>query len=202
MIMEPYDVYRAYLSLRLHFTTDNYDVIKQQGRVKASKQSFFKRRDLFSIKKISELYTDKEVVDFLVANFVSGDRWGGVFDHDAKETYIHWKKRIESMSYIFEKEIDNIFNFAEKGGMTFLDMFITKNNQHPSILKLYLKGTVSIETLVILNKLNNYVEQLDTFLATDVIWPDVSRIIKKYSPFLSINKEKYDNIVRRRIGCN
>lgn len=202
MIMEPYDVYRAYLSLRLHFTTDSYDVIKQQGRVKASKQSFFKRRDLFSIKKISELYTDKEVVDFLVANFVSGDRWGGVFDHDAKETYMHWKKRIESMTYIFEKEVDNIFNFAEKTGITYLDMFVAKNKQHPHILKLYLKGTVSIETLVILNKLNNYVEQLDTFLDTDVIWPDVSRIIKKYSPFLSINKEKYDNIVRRRIGCN
>jgi len=202
MTMEPYDVYKAYLSLRLHFTTDNYDVIKQQGRVKASKQSFFKRRDLFSIKKISELYTDKEVVDFLVANFVSGDRWGGVFDHDAKETYLHWKKRIESMSYTFEKEIDNMINHAERNNLTFSQIFSVAKNSHPEILKLYLKGSVSIETLVVLNKLNNYVEQLDSLLDKDVIWPDVSRIIKKYSPFLSINKEKYDNIVRRRIGCN
>ena len=67
--MEPFEVYRSYLALKLHFTTDKYDVIKQQGRVRASKQSFFKRTDLFSIKKIATDYSDKEVVDFLVANF-------------------------------------------------------------------------------------------------------------------------------------
>lgn len=202
MIMEPYDVYRAYLSLKLHFTTDDYDVIKKQGRVRASKQSFFKRKDLFSIKKISELYTDKEVVDFLVANFVSGDRWGGVFDHDAKETYLSWKKRIESITYTFQEEIDVLSSACENQKMFFTEAFVSTHHQHPLFLKLYLKGSVSIETLVILNKLNNYVDQMDMDLANDIIWPDVSRIIKKYSPFLSINKEKYNDIVRRRTGCN
>ena len=65
--MTPYDVYRSYLALKLHFTTDQYDVIKQQGRVKTSKQAFFKRKDLFAIKKLSETYDDCEVVNFLVA---------------------------------------------------------------------------------------------------------------------------------------
>ena len=50
MAMEPFEVYRHYLALKLHFTTDRYDIVKQQGRIKASKQAFLRRSDLFSIK--------------------------------------------------------------------------------------------------------------------------------------------------------
>ena len=88
MIMEPFEVYRYYLALKLHFTTDQYDVIERQGRIRASRQAFNKRKDLLSIKRIADLYSDKEIVDFLVANFVSGDRWGGIFDIEAKDRYI------------------------------------------------------------------------------------------------------------------
>lgn len=200
-LMEPYDVYRAYLSLRLHFTTDQYDVIQQKGRVRASKQSFFKRNDLFAIRKIAQEYSDKEVVDFLVANFVSGDRWGGVFDVEAKQRYIQWKKRMESITYTFEKELDKILFDAEKRSIDFSKMF-EGNGQHPPIVRKYLGGEISIETLVILNKLNNFTDKLDLELSEDIVWPDVSRIIKKYGPFLDINKEKYNELIRTRLGHN
>lgn len=198
--MTPFDVYRSYLALRLHFTTDQYDVIKQQGRVKASKQAFFKRKDLFAIKKISETMKDKEVVDFLISNFISGDRWGGVFDIESKKNYLDWKKRIESIGYIFDKEITLIGSRLEKHSLTFPYAFQVNDNEHPLILKMYLSKIVSIETLVILNKLNNFVDKLDMELKDDIMWPDVSRLIKKYSPFLNINKEKYESIVRARVG--
>lgn len=200
-LMEPYDVYRAYLSLKLHFTTDQYDVIQQRGRVKASKQSFFKRNDLFAIRKIAQEYNDKEVVDFLVANFVSGDRWGGVFDIEAKQRYIQWKKRMESITYTFEKELDKMLLEAEKRNIDFSKMF-ESSGQHPIIIRKYLGGEISIETLVILNKLNNFTDALDLELSDDIVWPDVSRIIKKYGPFLDINKEKYNELIRTRLGHN
>lgn len=200
MIMEPFEVYRYYLALRLHFTTDNYDVIKQQGRVRATKNSFLKRKDMFAIRKVAETYTDKDIVDFLVANFVSGDRWGGVFDTESKERYQGWKKRIEAISYTFKKEIDKAVVFADKNNMTVPELFICNGDQHPFIIRMYLRNDISIETLVILNKLNNFVEQLDVQLKDDLVWPDTSRIIKKYSPFLDIKKEKYDEIFRRSIG--
>lgn len=202
MIMEPFEVYRYYLALRLHFTTDTYDVIKQQGRVRATKNSFFKRKDLLAIRRVAETYSDKDIVDFLVANFVSGDRWGGVFDVEAKARYQSWKKRIESISYTFKKEVDKAVNYAEKNQLSFLDLFTSHNGQHPVIIKMYLRNDLSIETLVILNKLNNFVDQLDIDLKDDLVWPDTSRIIKKYSPFLEIKKEKYNEIFRRAIGSN
>ena len=198
--MEPFEVYRSYLALKLHFTTDKYDVIKQQGRVRASKQSFFKRTDLFSIKKIATDYSDKEVVDFLVANFVSGDRWGGVFDSEAKATYLAWKKRMEDITYTFTNEIDKMILYCEKKNIKFDNLFLNSTGQHPLFFKMYLRKIVSIETLVILNKLNNFVDTLDLELSNDLLWPDTSRIIKKYSPFISINKEKYDGLIRTRLG--
>ena len=199
MIMQPFEVYRYYLALRLHFTTDSYDVIKQQGRVRATRNSFLKRKDLLSINRVAETYSDKDIVNFLVANFVSGDRWGGVFDVEAKDRYQGWKKRIESISYTFKKELDKAVLFADKNNITFDQLFSYNNGQHPPIVKMYLRNDISIESLVILNKLNNFTDQLDQDLKDDLVWPDISRIIKKYSPFLEIKKDKYNEIYRRSI---
>ena len=68
--MDEFSVYKMYIALKLHFTTDGYDITKRNGKVKASRQAFAKRSDLYSIKKISKTYTDEEVANFLIANFV------------------------------------------------------------------------------------------------------------------------------------
>ncbi len=195
MLMEPYDVYRYYLALKLHFTTDNYDVIKNKGRVRASKQAFFKRKDLFAIKKIANTYADKDIVDFLVANFVSGDKWGGVFDTDSKTRYLEWKKKIESLSYNFTNEIKTIEMFCTAKNISFTELFVSNKSQHPGIVKLYLSKLISIETLTILDVIENFSNQLDIQLKDDIVWPDVSRTIKKYRPFLQFDKVKFTNIV-------
>ena len=200
MIMEPFEVYRYYLALKLHFTTDQYDVIKQKGRVRASKNSFLKRRDLLSINKVAKNYSDAEVANFLIANFVSGDRWGGVFDAEAADRYLSWKKRMESLQYQFEQDIDYLNMEMEKQGKFFDDIFTINKSEHPYILKSYYRGTTSIETLVILETMYSYVQVFDAHLHTDIMWPDVSRIIKKYKPFLKFNKEKYNGLLRRRLG--
>lgn len=202
MIMEPFEVYRYYLALRLHFTTDQYDALKQRGKVRASKQAFAKRTDLIAIRKIAETYSDKDIVNFLVANFITGDRWGGVFDTEAKERFLGWKKRIESLAYMFEKDLNYLQLQMEKIEKVFDNVFDLSKNEHPYILKSYLRNTTSIETLVILNKFYNFVDKFDEEYSNDLMWPDISRIIKKYSPFLTIQEEKYNGILRRTVGFN
>lgn len=202
MIMESFEVYKYYLSLRLHFTTDAYDAIKQQGRVRASRQAFLKRKDLIAIRRVAENYTDEEVVNFLVSNFITGDRWGGVFDTESKERYLEWKKRIESLAYLFEKELSRVLLFSEKKNIKLGDCLTSTKNQHPYIINMYLRGEISIETLVILNKLTDFITKLDDNLKDDIVWPDISRIIRKYTPFLHLDKEKYDRILRRAIGSD
>ena len=200
MIMDEFSVYKMYLALKLHFTTDAYDVIKQRGKVRASRQAFAKRTDLFSIKKISKNYTDDEVANFLVANFVSGDRWGGMFDTDAGQRYTLWKKKIESLSYNFTQDLDNLIQECEDSGIDSSTIFTVSKGQHPYIIKAFLRKTISIETLVILDKLTGFIETFDKEISDTIVWPDISRLIKKYKPFLVIDVEKYDAIFRRRIS--
>lgn len=199
MTMDEFSVYKMYIALKLHFTTDKYDVVKQRGKVKASRQAFAKRTDLFSIRKISKTYSDEEVANFLVANFVSGDRWGGMFDIDAGERYQLWKKKIESLSYNFSQELDAFIEEMEDKNLKLSDIFSVQSGQHPYIIKAFLRKTISIETLVILEKLNKYVEVFDKEITDTVVWPDISRLIKKYKPFLSIDTEKFNGIFRQRI---
>lgn len=199
MIMDDFSVYRMYLALKLHFTTDNYDVIQQKGKVRASKSAFNKRKDLFSIKKIAKTYSDEDVANFLVANFVSGDRWGGMFDSEAGKRFIDWKKRTESLSYLFSTDIDKILLEIEENGVKFEDIFTISKGQHPYIIKAYLRKTITIETLVILDRIIGFVDKFDKNILDEVIWPDISRLIKKYKPFLKIDLEKYDRTLRDKI---
>ena len=199
MIMDDFSVYRMYIALKLHFTTDNYDAIAQKGRVKASRIACNKRKDLFSIKKIAKTYSDEDVANFLVANFSSGDRWGGMFDTEAGKRFTEWKKKIESLSYVFTQDLDNIILELEEDGLKFEDIFKISNGQHPYIIKAYLRKTITLETLVILNKIYNYLDKFNLEITDTVVWPDVARLIKKYTPLLKINIEKYDATLRRRI---
>ena len=44
--MDPFDVYKLYLALKLHFTTESYDKTKTKGDVRGKKETFLKRKDL------------------------------------------------------------------------------------------------------------------------------------------------------------
>ena len=198
IIMDAFQVYKYYLALKLHFTTDKYDVIKQKGKVRASRQAFAKRSDLFAINKIAKKYSDEEVANFLIANFVSGDRWGGVFDADARETYLEWKKRIEGLTYTFNRDLDNLELEMEQNNLSIENLFSVSKDSHPYIIKAYLRKSITIETLVILDKILNLIEKYDTEVNDTIVYPDISRLVKKYRPFLKFDLEKLNGIFIRR----
>lgn len=200
IVMDAFEVYKYYLALKLHFTTDKYDVIEQKGKVRATRQAFAKRKDLYAINKVAKTYTDEEVANFLIANFVSGDRWGGVFDTEARETYILWKKRVEGLTYNFTQDLDKLLEELEESKKHFEDLFNCSKGEHPYIIKAYLRKSITIETLVILDKIYGLVNKFDREITDTIVWPDISRLIKKYRPFLVIDKDKFNEIIRRRVG--
>ena len=67
---------------------------------------------------------------------------------------------------------------------------------HPLILKNYLGGTISLETLVICDRIFEYRKDWDKKL-NDPVWETVSRKIKKYSPFLNIDVPRYKKILQK-----
>ena len=189
----PFDAYRCYLSLQNHFTKDHYDFHKYGGKTRATHQAFYKRKDRFWFEKFARQKTDKEVEEFFVSNFVSstdpGTMWIGDMIKNGEARYVDWKKKVESLSYNFKQEAESIFEDQK------VDDVFDCSKGHPPILKSYLGGFTSLETLVICDRILGYVKNFDSKLK-DPVWETVSRRIKKYAPFLNINVPHYKKVLR------
>ena len=191
--MMPFDAYRCYLSLKNHFTKDHYDYHKYRGKTRATVQAFYKRKDRFWFEKFARQKNDKEVEEFFVSNFIySTDPstvWIGEMIKEGEGRYQEWKKKTQSLSYIFKEEVENVF---EKKKVD--DVFDCRKG-HPTILKSYLGGDTSLETMVICDIIFGYGKDFDKRL-NDPVWETVSRKIKKYKPFININVPRYKKILK------
>jgi hypothetical protein len=191
--MMPFDCYKTYIALKNHFTKDSYDYLKYAGKTRASLDSFYKRRDRFWFEKVSRQKTDKEVEEFFVANFISctdpQSLWIGEIIKDGEEKYKQWQKRVQSLSYIFKEETEKLFSQHK-----FEEVF-NCSKSHPVLLRMFLSEKISLETLVIYDKIFQYGNNFDKKLK-DPVWEIVSRKIKKYSPFLNIDVFRYKKILK------
>lgn len=191
--MMPVDAYRCYLSLKNHFTKEKYDYHKYCGKSRASVQAFYKRKDRFWFEKLARNKDDKEVIDFFVSNFISctdpSKLWIGELMKEGEERYTHWKKRNQSLSYIFKEETKRLFDNKKVN-----DIFDCSKG-HPPVLKNFLSGNISIETLVIYDRIFLFGKDFDKKLQ-DPVWETVSMKIKKYSPFLHIDVQRYKKVLK------
>ena len=189
----PVDAYRQYLALKNHFTKDSYDYHKYCGKSRATVQSFYKRKDRFWFEKVARQKTDQEIVEFFVANFVScpdpETLWIGEMIKEGEEKYTNWKKKIQSLSYVFKEETEKLFDDKK------VDEIFQCSKGHPLILKNFLSGKISLETMVIYDRIFLFGKDYDKKLK-DPVWETVSRKIKKYNPFLNIDVQRYKSILK------
>ena len=192
--VSPFETYQHYLSLKNHFTNPKYDFFKYGAKTRASVTSFNKRKDKYWFEKTSRKYSDKEVVDFLVSNFTATDNpqnlWIGEIINSGERNYADWMKRQQSLTYLFKEQSNELFSENE------LESVFDCSKGHPIVLKKFLGGNISLETLVIYNKIFLFGNKFDKKL-NDPIWETVSLKIQKYSPFLNnLDMFKYKKILR------
>lgn len=195
--MTPFDVYKTYLAFKNHFTKENYDYFKYCGRSKASLESFNKRKDRYFFERTSRQKSDEEIKAYFVANFAecndTQSLWIGEIIQNGEEVYTNWLKKSQSLFYLFKTEIEIFVNKDN-----FEELFKIKNNQHPEILKKYFQKALSLETMVILDMILDYVKNFDKKL-TDPVWQTVSLRIRKYKPFINIDVDRYKKILRENV---
>tara|TARA_B100000131_G_scaffold1667_1_gene1772 strand:+ start:474 stop:1067 length:594 start_codon:yes stop_codon:yes gene_type:complete len=189
----PADAYRCYLAMKNHFTKDKYDYIKYRGKVRATNEAFYKRKDRFWFEKFARQKSDKEVEEFFVANFTScadpESLWIGEMIKDGEGRYQNWQKKVQSLSYIFREESEKLFADNK------VDDVFNCSKGHPIVLKKFLGGNLSLESLVIYDIIFGYSKNFDKKLK-DPVWETVSRRVRKYSPFLNIDVSRYKNILK------
>ncbi len=192
--MTDFEVYKSYLALKNHFTKENYDYHKYCGRSRASKESFYKRKDRYFFERLSRQKKDEEIKAYFVANFVDCSDperlWIGDIIREGEDVYIEWLKKSQSLFYLFKTETEIFMNKTN-----FNQLFECKTGTHPEIIKKYLQKGITIETLTILDMILNFVKDFDKKL-TDPIWDFVSLRIRKYESFLNIDIEKYKSTLK------
>ena len=188
MRMEPFEAYRYYQSLKLHFENESYNAPKYNYKTSAKPQTFWKRKDKYFFAKIGKMFdTPPELINYYAAHFVADNNWvGDMLGND--QIYRDWQKRTEALGYNFQQDL-------EKVNVESFDHLFELGNQYPKVVESYLAGDINIESVVILNQLTGFMRKADKTVSDPILWPDVSRKIRKYSLLMNVNTDKMKKII-------
>ena len=181
--MEPIDVYLMYCAMKAHFSKNDYDFVDYKGKTKIKRESFYKRKDRSFFAKLSRKYkTEEEIKNYFISNFIK-DKKGYIANFN-DEIYNSWKLKRQGFFDLFELEMKPLVE-------SFEDLFVVENKQHPKLMKEFLGGRISLETLIIIDELVNFDPNWNRELEDDIIWLDLRNLMDNYERFLTIDREQY-----------
>ena len=189
---DPFESYKLYNALKLHFETDGYDAIKYHFKTSVKPTSFFKRKDKFFFAKLAKTY-EKELKEFYTANFKNDVKYvGDMLNEGGEKYYRDHKKVMESLTYQFQTDINKLNDMD----VTFDSLLEAEDNNHPLIIKLWMQEEILLETVVILDSILCFVERENKKITDTIIWPDIYRKIMKYKPFVKFDRNKCLNLLK------
>jgi len=184
-------------ALKLHFTSNSYNYFKYHGKTNVSKNSFMARKDKFTFYRLSRKFELEELKYYMIANFLkdNGNWVGDMAGPEAEEHYKKWQKINQSLTYTFENDIMFLLDKVENPN----EMLEVKNNSFPKLMLFVMEGSVTLETLVILNDILNFFPMWDKTIYDDLVYPNFKLKCEKYTPFLQYDKSKFKNILKQKI---
>lgn len=191
-----YDAFALYHALKLHFTT-KYDFVKYGGKCNVSKDSFMLRKDKYFFYKLSRKYSKEELFGFYVSNFLENPKiWvGNLLAEDCDSIYKVWMKTQQSLSYIFEQDLNKLFDMVENPD----ELLRVVDGQYPLLYTLYKQDDIKLETVIILNDIMNFIPMWSKKIDDDVIFPDFVLACSKYVPFINYDKAKMIGILKSKL---
>jgi hypothetical protein len=135
-------------------------------------------------------------VEFLVSNFLANDKcWAG--DLLQEEAIIRYKDRmkvLQSLSYTFQNDCQILKEHCDNPN----DLLKT-DGDYPKLLTLTLQKVVQFESLCIMDSLLNFTPMWNKKIADTIRYPEISRKIRKYKPFLHYDKDKMKSILVKEL---
>lgn len=191
-MIDSFQTYKYFMAIKLHLTTDRYDVFKSEGRVSGTRETFEKRNDRFLFEKLGRKFsTPRELIEYFVANIAYGNKHV-IYSNESDEYYDTWIKRKESRTYIFKQQLQYIKNYLEDSNLKLEDLFDIHNNI-PELLKLYVGGHIHLETMIIINDMENFLPKWKPLV---MLWGDQLRILNKTKNFVKYDKDKIQLIYK------
>ena len=193
--------YALWNALKLHFTSDSYDYFKYNGKTNVSKSTFSTNKSKYHFYKLSRKYNLEELKDFYVANFIQGKGdWVGDLLQDGDENYTKWQKTQQSLTYTFENDIMYMFDSVDGAEFWHIDDYFKPiDGGWPMLITKMMHDKIKLETVCILIDIFDCMPRWEKQITDDIIWPTHRRIIKKYTPFINYDKQKFKEILKEKI---
>jgi len=189
-MIDSFQTYKYFMAIKLHMTTDRYNVFESNGRVSGTRVTFEKRNDKFLFEKLGHKFSQpRELIEYFVANFAYGNK-NVIYSSESDEYYDTWNKRKESRTYIFKQQLEYLKSYLEDNNLSYESLFEIHNNV-PELLKLYVGGHIHLETMVIIDEVENFLPKWKSLV---MVWGDQLRILNKIKKFVKYDKDKLQSI--------
>lgn len=177
---------KLYLAVKLHFESEKYDVFESGGRTKYRREDYEKRRDRVIFERLAKKFpVERDLIQFYVANFAYGNP-NKIYSGDAYDYYETWIKRKQSITQVFWNDLSTIFTNLENKKRGF-DAFMNIDDGDPELLLLYLGGHITLETMVIVQQLDDYLTKWEPMI---LLWHDYFHTIQKVRRFVKFDANK------------
>ncbi len=187
---DSFNAYVKFLALKKHFTTDNYDYFKYNGKVRANYETFMSRNDAYSFAKLAKKDDPQGLI--LSNLLINKNIWvRDLLDSEGEARYTNWRKRIESLGYIFKSELAHLNDEYKQN-------FISRDGQHPLVMTLLLQKKISLETFTILAFITNIFSYWSEKVVDKHVSFDIINKSRKYKPFLEYDEQRFKDMVRDR----
>ena len=136
------------------------------------------------------------MVGFIVSQFLADRTWvGDMLDQDAAQDYALFQKSRQSISYVFESDLDKLLKDVGSAKELFL---VKDSTELPLIVEKYMNGDITLETFVILDQFIDFIPKMDKKLDGHFIWENIKMKAQKYSPFVEYDRKKLATILKEK----
>lgn len=192
--MDGFKAYRYYMAIKLHFTTEKFNVFENRGNVKGTREAFNARNDRYIFEKLANKYqNDQEIIQFFVANFAYNSDTAIYEGQEAEDNLIQWTKRKQSITQVFVDDLATILTHIETNKVK-TPIFEFEHMEYPVLLHLFIGGKIKIETLRILDDLHPFIDDWSNHPTVKYIWSNEFLRVKKLTGFVKYDKIKLSKV--------
>lgn len=178
-LMNGYQAYQIYQSLKLHFTTD-YDAVKYNYKTSVKQSSFERRRDRYFFEKLSRRFNREELIQYFTSNLIENQNvWIGDMSDKIYSAYV---ARYDKLTYMFDEDVKFLCN----KGYTFDQLCsITEDYAASPLLEALRAHEIRTETVVLLDILVNFLKRLRATISDPLgINKEMIDMLIKYKPIM------------------
>lgn len=153
--------YVDYIGIKRHFSDPDFTWQPEAVYKRIKPSAFEKRNDQIFFAKLERTHRERRRwVENLISGFLySTDLWiGELFEDDVMRFHQDRLGRIGSLESLFKRDCEVLDFYLFDNSTSLENVLLTAGQQDPIIVVLYQKKTISLETLVILNRFSGWLE--------------------------------------------